>query len=75
MQTLTTFYLHERLRMFTLVGGFTVAVVALILFLIKWNNMLNRQVKRRTKELEESYEQLEAMIKCKESLSMYEPMS
>jgi signal transduction histidine kinase len=51
---------NERLRMFTLVGGFTVAVVALILFLIKWNNMLNRQVKRRTKELEESYEQLEA---------------
>ena len=48
---------NERLRMFTLVGGFTVAVVALILFLIKWNNMLNRQVKRRTKELEESYEQ------------------
>ncbi len=51
---------NERLRMFTLVGGFTVAVVALILFLIKWNNMLNRQVKRRTKDLEESYEQLEA---------------
>jgi signal transduction histidine kinase len=46
--------------MFTLVVGLTVSVVALILFLIKWNNMLNRQVKRRTKELEESYEQLEA---------------
>jgi signal transduction histidine kinase len=46
--------------MFTLVAGFTVAVVTLILFLLKWNNMLNRRVKRRTKELEKSNEQLKA---------------
>jgi signal transduction histidine kinase len=51
---------NERLKMFTLVAGFTVAVVTLILFLIKWNNILDRRVKRRTKELEKSNEQLEA---------------
>jgi signal transduction histidine kinase len=49
---------NERLKMFTLVAGFTVAVVTLILFLIKWNNILDRRVKRRTKELEKSNEQL-----------------
>jgi signal transduction histidine kinase len=49
--------------MFTLVAGFTVAVVTLILFLIKWNNILNRRVKRRTKELEKSNEQLKARDK------------
>jgi signal transduction histidine kinase len=51
---------NERLKMFTLVAGFTVAVVTLILFLIKWNNILDRLIKRRTKELEKSNEQLEA---------------
>jgi signal transduction histidine kinase len=51
---------NERLKMFTLVAGFTVAVVTLILFLIKWNNILDRRVKRRTKELEKSNEQLKA---------------
>jgi signal transduction histidine kinase len=50
----------ERLKMFTLVASSTAAVVVLILFLIKWNNILDRQVKRRTKELEKSYEQLKA---------------
>ena len=50
----------ERLKMFTLVASSTAAVVALILFLIKWNNMLDKQVKRRTKELENSNEQLKA---------------
>lgn len=50
----------ERLKMFTLVASSTAAVVVLILFLIKWNNMLDKQVKRRTKELENSNEQLKA---------------
>ena len=50
----------ERLKMFSLVAGSTAAVVVLILLLIKWNNILDRQVKRRTKELEESYENLKA---------------
>jgi signal transduction histidine kinase len=50
----------ERLKMFTLVASSTAAVVVLILFLIKWNYILDRQVKRRTKELEKSYKQLKA---------------
>lgn len=43
---------NERLKMFTLVAGFTVAVVTLILFLIKWNrhrellNVVSRNANR-----------------------------
>lgn len=48
----------ERLKMFSLVASSTAAVVVLILFLIKWNNILDKQVKGRTKELENSNEQL-----------------
>ena len=60
---------NERLKMFTLVAGFTV-LLFLILFLIKWNNMLDRRVKRRTKELENQMNNLRLMIKCKKSLSI-----
>ena len=50
----------ERLKMSSLVAGATVAIVVLILFLIKWNSILQKQVKRRTAELEDSNEQLKA---------------
>jgi signal transduction histidine kinase len=61
----------ERLKMFSLVAGSTAAVVVLILLLIKWNNILDRQVKGRTKELEESYENLKAHDKMqKESINI-----
>jgi signal transduction histidine kinase len=53
----------ERLKMFSLIAGVTSAIVVLILFLIKWNSILDKQVKRRTKELEESNEQLKAQDK------------
>jgi signal transduction histidine kinase len=53
----------ERLKMFSLIGGATAAILVLILFLIKWNSILDNQVKRRTKELEESNEQLKAQGK------------
>ena len=46
--------------MSSLVAGATVAIVVLILFLIKWNSILQKQVKRRTAELEDSNEQLKA---------------
>ena len=48
----------ERLKMFSLVAGSTAAILVLIIFLIKWNTMLNRQVKRRTEQLEESNKKL-----------------
>ena len=48
----------ERLKGFSLIFGLSFAVLILILFLIKWNNTLNIEVKKRTKELQESNRQL-----------------
>jgi hypothetical protein len=44
----------ERLKMYSLLGGTMASIAVLIVFLIKWNNTLNEEVKRRTKELFES---------------------
>src|SRR5215213_3628499 len=48
----------QRLQTFSLLAGITAAVVILIVFLIKWNSSLDREVKRRTKQLDESNNQL-----------------
>jgi signal transduction histidine kinase len=48
----------ERLEMFSLIAGFTTAIMILIIFLIRWNNTLDKEVKRRTNELEESNKQI-----------------
>src|ERR687889_566934 len=48
----------QRLQTFSLLAGITTAVVILIVFLIKWNSSLGREVKRRTKELDESNKKL-----------------
>ena len=45
---------EEKLAMFSLIGGIIVAITALIVALIKWNSILNNEVKKRTKELQES---------------------
>ena len=42
-----------------MLAGTTVAIVVLIIFLIKWSNTLQSEVKRRTIELESSLTQLE----------------
>ena len=44
----------ERLEMFSLVAGITAAIMMLTIFLIRWNSILDKEVKTRTKELEES---------------------
>jgi signal transduction histidine kinase len=46
--------LLERIGMFSLLAGTTAAIVLLMVFLLKWNRSLNSEVKRRTKELENS---------------------
>src|ERR671921_12704 len=48
----------QRLQTFSLLAGITTAVVILIVFLINWNSSLDREVKRRIKELDESNKQL-----------------
>ena len=48
----------EKLQMFTLIVGTIAAITTLIMFLIKWNIVLNDVVKKRTKDLRESNRQL-----------------
>ena len=44
----------EEIAMFLLIVGIIAAITTLIIFLIKWNSILNNEVKKRTKELQES---------------------
>ena len=43
----------ERFKMFSLITGTISAITILIMFLIKWNSILNNEVGKRTKELQE----------------------
>ena len=42
----------------SLLAGTTAGIVVLIIFLIRWSSNLNDEVKRRTRELNESYKEL-----------------
>ena len=46
--------LGQRIETFALLGIITIAVILFTVFLFKWNSSLNAEVKRRTKELNES---------------------
>jgi signal transduction histidine kinase len=48
----------ERIGMFSLLAGTTVAIALLMVFLLRWNKNLNKEVKRRTTELELANDQL-----------------
>ena len=48
----------QRLQTFFLLAGLTSAVVILIVFLVKWNSSLDKEVKKRTMELDASNKQL-----------------
>jgi hypothetical protein len=49
----------QQVKMFSLfAAASTVAIVVLVILLRKWNIILRREVKRRTKELEESYDEM-----------------
>src|SRR5919199_5309833 len=51
----------ERIEMFSLLAGTTAAIIVLIIFLIKWSSNLNDEVKRKTRELNESNKQLNTL--------------
>ena len=48
----------EKLGMFSLIVGTIIAITIFIMFLIKWNSALNNEVKKRTKELQETNRKL-----------------
>ena len=68
----------ERLKGFSLIFGLSFAVLILILFLIKWNNTLNIEVRKRTKELQESNRQLslsnQEIVQANEELKVHDKM-
>jgi signal transduction histidine kinase len=61
----------ERSKFFLLIAGITGAILILILFLVKLNSILNEQVKRRTKDLEESNKRLKT---ANEKLNIHDKM-
>ena len=68
----------ERVKGFSLIFGLSFAVLILILFLIKWNNTLNIEVKKRTKELQDSNRQLsltnQEIAQANEELKVHDKM-
>ena len=53
----------QRIRMFSFLAGTTTAAIAvLIVLLAKWNVILRKEVKRRTRELEESYDDMKVYL-------------
>ena len=60
---------NERLEMFSLIAGIIAAIMILILFLIRMNSILDRNIKERTKELEESNNSLLLLNKKLESIN------
>jgi hypothetical protein len=53
----------QRIRMFSFLAATTTAAIAvLILLLTKWNVILRKEVKRRTRELEESYDEMKEYL-------------
>ncbi|MGZ5490883.1 MAG: sensor histidine kinase [Nitrososphaeraceae archaeon] len=62
---------EEKLTMFSLIGGIIAAITALIIVLIKWNSILNNEVKKRTKELQESNREI---VLANEELKVHDKM-
>ena len=44
--------LNEKIESFSLLAGITAAIATLVIFLIRWNNILNKQIKKRTIDLD-----------------------
>ena len=58
---INTVILTQKIETFSLLAGTTAAIVVLIIFLIRWSSTLNNEVKRRTRELNESNKQLNTL--------------
>ncbi|HEY6884988.1 MAG TPA: sensor histidine kinase, partial [Nitrososphaeraceae archaeon] len=61
----------ERIEMFLLLAGTTVAIALFMIFLVRWNSNLGKEVKRRTQQLELLNKQLEA---ANEQLKLHDKM-
>jgi signal transduction histidine kinase len=61
----------ERSKFFLLIGGISAAILILILFLVKLNSILNKQVKIRTEDLEKSNKRLKT---ANEQLNIHDKM-
>jgi signal transduction histidine kinase len=61
----------QRIQTFLLLAGITTAVVILVLFLLNWNSALDREVKRRIREIDESNKQLS---EANEQLKVHDKM-
>jgi len=59
--------LSQRIETFSLLAGATVAIVLLIVFLSKWSTLLGKEVRRRTRELELSNEEIRVHLNLVES--------
>jgi signal transduction histidine kinase len=56
----------QRMEMSFLLVGATAAIVMLVIFLIRWSNTLDNEVKKRTKELQTANEQLNMRDKAQQ---------
>jgi hypothetical protein len=53
----------QQVKMFSVFAvASTIAIVVLLILLSKWNIILRREVKRRTKELEDSYDDMKRYL-------------
>ena len=56
--TINSVLLNEGIKMFSLLTGTTAAIIVLVILLRKWYGMLQNEVRKRTRELNESNEKL-----------------
>jgi hypothetical protein len=61
----------EGLKMFSLLAGTMAAIAVLIVFLIRWNKILNREVLLRTRELFESERRKRELEESYETMKRY----
>jgi sensor domain CHASE-containing protein len=61
----------ERVKMLSLIGGTSVAILVLIILLIKWNSTLNVEVHRKAKELVESERRARELEESNENMKIY----